>query len=62
MFDAIWKYLKQVLPKQQMAETETKRSKLLAQHDAFLASRQKMFGLGDTNLASLLSLISKGVQ
>ncbi|XP_061197939.1 TPR repeat-containing protein DDB_G0287407-like [Saccostrea echinata] len=59
IFDAIWKYLNKVLPKQRSAETETKRSILLAQHDAFLASRQKMYGVQDENLSSLLNLINK---
>ncbi|XP_062578941.1 TPR repeat-containing protein DDB_G0287407-like isoform X2 [Saccostrea cucullata] len=59
IFDAIWKYLNKVLPQQQSTETETKRSILLAQHDAFLASRQKMYGVQDKNLSSLLSLINK---
>lgn len=59
MFDAIWKFLNNVLPKLQIAKTETKRSILLAQHDAFLASRHKMYGVGDKNIGSLLDLLNE---
>lgn len=62
MFDAIWKFLNNVLPKLQIAKTETKRSILLAQHDAFLASRHKMYGVGDKNIGSLLDLLNEGIK
>uniref|UniRef100_K1QLA2 Peptidase inhibitor 16 n=1 Tax=Magallana gigas TaxID=29159 RepID=K1QLA2_MAGGI len=59
MFDAIWKFLNNVLPELQTVTTETKRSKLLAQHNAFLASRHKMYGVGDKNIRSLLNLLNE---
>lgn len=62
MFDAIWKFLNNVLPELQTVTMETKRSKLLAQHDAFLASRHKMYGVGDKNIRSLLILLNKGIH
>lgn len=62
MFDAIWKFLNNVLPKLQTAKTETKRSVLLTQHDAFLASRHKMYGVGDKNIRSLLDLLNEGIK
>lgn len=62
MFDAIWKFLNNVLPELQTVTTETKRSKLLAQHDAFLASRHKMYGVGDKNIRSLLNLLNEGIH
>lgn len=62
MFDAIWRFLNNVLPKLRTATTETKRSQLLAQHDAFLASRHKMYGVGDKNIGALLNLLNEGIK
>ncbi|XP_022344302.2 TPR repeat-containing protein DDB_G0287407-like [Crassostrea virginica] len=59
MFDAIWKFLNKVLPKQQTTKRDSKRSIQLAQHDAFLASRHKMYGVGDNNLSSLVKLLNQ---
>lgn len=61
MFDAIWKFLNKVLPKQQTTKRDSKRSIQLAQHDAFLASRHKMYGVGDNNLSSLVKLLNQGM-
>ncbi|KAK3086865.1 hypothetical protein FSP39_024606 [Pinctada imbricata] len=58
MFDAIWKHLTEVLIKDTDSQSQSARSLRLAQHDAFLVSRLKMYGDMSENFKILNQLIS----
>ena len=59
MFDAIWKHLNEVLLKD--TEKESKYSRILSEHDAFLSSRSLLYVGNKDKLQTLTSNINSGI-